>query len=340
MVENFWLFAFVAAAFGVEWKFYDWHQPQIEILEQRRWEEIRARITQFLEAQRTGINGLQFEETLHTFVTELSSDKDLIFPVGGALNPHRKIFKCLVIAIILSVMYGAFGVLCLLCAKGNVNFTVADSIQFYVKLGLAAVTFGPIGLGAWLGWTEFQYVLRIKERFAARPSIVRHSEKTLKHGSASPIPKAIEATYISVEKKINDDPLKEIERIATTRLNECVEIVRKAADEPVALYQLRILQKSLAGRKEQISVVKNDRFLLHADPNTEKGPATACWPDETCGGHPLYPAMKQERRGIKVVRIKDAHNRVTAIAFDTLDNWNFIVVAEAHFYEDRQPVVV
>ena len=169
-MQNYWLFLFVVAVFGVEWRFYTWHQPQIEELEKMREEKIKTAIKRFLSQQELLTDSPEHLGYLHDFFNELTLDRDMVFPVGGDLNPHKKIFRLLLAAIILSLCYGIFAIICLPSVESQIHFSISDATVFYIKLALAILTVIPLCLAARLGWTEFEYVLRIKEKFKTHPS--------------------------------------------------------------------------------------------------------------------------------------------------------------------------
>jgi hypothetical protein len=136
--------------------------------------------------------------------------------------------------------------------------------------------------------------------------------------------------------------------LAVGRLRQCAELIRKcpAADWRAALDEIRELQSNWHSEKEQVAVVdlKTDRFELHPDPSIQGGPVEDCWKDETFRGDDqspksLYPVMKDQRAGFRIAQIKDRPNRLTAIAFETIDSPSFslLVVAEAHYYQEKRP---
>jgi hypothetical protein len=298
MVENFFLSSIVVAAFGVEWTFYSWEQPQIVALERSRQEQIKTSINEFLKANLSDVQTPRFTTCMQEFVNEFSKEKnkDLILPVGGYLSPHGKIFKWLLRAFIFSVVFGLFGVLCDPSIATHTHLTPSDTLSFYIKLALAVLTFGPLSMAAWLGWDEFQYVLRIKEMFKVLPP----GEENALLGNRSSISRSgtTEPTRALLQASVNDAAFIEIERVAQARLKQCVDILKMTSNEPLALYQIRELQKSLNPEREQVSVVMNNHLLLHINPNTQNGPIAACWRDESSGGQSLYPAMKKEGSGI------------------------------------------
>ena len=128
-------------------------------------------------------------------------------------------------------------------------------------------------------------------------------------------------------------PKQEIENLAKARLIQCVDLLKTFRDVNQALNVIRLIQNSWNPEKEQVSVVINDHFALHPDPRTQTLLPAVCWPDEMSGNQPLYPAMKSQRHGLKIARIKGTKSRLTAIAFETVENPACMVFAEAHYHE-------
>ena len=127
---------------------------------------------------------------------------------------------------------------------------------------------------------------------------------------------------------------REIEHLAKARLIQCVDLLKNIPDFNQALNLIRHIQKSWNPEQEQVSVVVNDKCVLHSELPTPNSPAAACWEDEMSGGQSLYLPMKTERRGLKIARIRGQEKRLTAIAFETMDNPACMVIAEAHDHKD------
>jgi hypothetical protein len=88
-------------------------------------------------------------------------------------------------------------------------------------------------------------------------------------------------------------------------------------------------------RDMQLTVVKNDKILKHRGEVHEGTAADLCWKDMTVNNQSLYPAMKQSGKGFRVGSIEHLHGRITAIAYDTLSEQEWLVVAEAHLRQGQ-----
>lgn len=127
------------------------------------------------------------------------------------------------------------------------------------------------------------------------------------------------------------DPSLGIELLAKARLKQCVGVLRNAKDLNSALGNLRELQKALKPEREQITVVANEQIALHAAPNLENQPIAGAWQD--VNGQSLYPGMRSLHSGITTARIMGWQNRLTAIAFEQLNNPPCMVVVETHLQQ-------
>lgn len=124
------------------------------------------------------------------------------------------------------------------------------------------------------------------------------------------------------------NPILGAETLAKARLSECVAVLERAADLQPALHNLRELQKHWSTENEQVTVVANDRIVLHAARSFESQPAAGGWKD--ANGHSLYSAMQTLRRGLTTTQIQGWSNRVTTIAFEHVDKLPCFVVVEVH----------
>lgn len=139
--------------------------------------------------------------------------------------------------------------------------------------------------------------------------------------------------------------------LAIGRLRQCVGIIKEgsSADLSSSLGRIGELQKAWNPEKEQVSVVVDDKMELHVDPANKGRPASEYWPDETwqeeprgaqsqiCRAPSLYPVMKARRWGFRIAQIRDKRNRLTAIAFETVETPSCMVIAEAHYHQESRP---
>jgi hypothetical protein len=128
-------------------------------------------------------------------------------------------------------------------------------------------------------------------------------------------------------------PVQIAEGLAKTRLTECIDILKNIADFGQATNLIRHIQKSWNPEIEQVSVVANDKFVVHLEPRVEGHSAAEYWADELQGNAPQYPGMKHVGKGTKIVRIRETKNRITVIAFEYIEQRSCMVIAEAHHHE-------
>jgi hypothetical protein len=112
-------------------------------------------------------------------------------------------------------------------------------------------------------------------------------------------------------------------------------VLQNYSDFGAAVDQLRNLQSTWRRDKEQVTVISNGRMVLHVDTNTQNNlPAGEWWRDEMSGNRSLYPMMQERRKGFRLVQIRDCPNRLTVLAYETLDHpHQCLVVTEAHYYQ-------
>jgi hypothetical protein len=130
--------------------------------------------------------------------------------------------------------------------------------------------------------------------------------------------------------------------LAIARLRQCVEILKVPEQGSVEdlLQQVREIQKTWSREKEQVSVVRcgDNTVVLHLDRNLENKPAEECFYDALLEGKKsLYPQMKERRSGFRITQIDTYPNRLTAIAYERLNNPDYLVIAEAHYYQESRP---
>lgn len=150
----------------------------------------------------------------------------------------------------------------------------------------------------------------------------------------------------AAEEGIGDSPISDFlnQRITVSvnlaigRLRECVSVLRSfpAQEFARALEEIRRLQATWHHEGEQVSVVQDDIVVLHLEPRTQGKRAKACWHDETLGAS-LYSVMKERRWGFRIAQIRKRPNRLTAVAFESINVPPCIVVAEAHYYQESPP---
>jgi hypothetical protein len=155
--------------------------------------------------------------------------------------------------------------------------------------------------------------------------------------------------YIKVAEERNEDsPVADFlnQRITVSvnlaigRLRQCVQILKAASNKDFhsALNQIRELQQTWKPEREQVTVVSGNKMVLHVDPATEQNLAIdEWWRDEMSDSKSLYPMMQERKWGFRIAQIKENKGRLTAIAFETVDNPNCIVIAEAHYYQENKP---
>jgi hypothetical protein len=71
------------------------------------------------------------------------------------------------------------------------------------------------------------------------------------------------------------------------------------------------------------------KFLRHVLPCQHGQSATDFFKDVLRDGQTLYPEMINEGRGMKLAGITGCNGRITALAWDTLAERNWLVVVEA-----------
>lgn len=80
----------------------------------------------------------------------------------------------------------------------------------------------------------------------------------------------------------------------------------------------------------QVTLLEQGRFLYHRDVDPTSDPML-CWCDFMLPGQSFLVTMLNERNGLALGRIKDNDGRLTAIAFETLADPPWLVVAENHY---------
>jgi hypothetical protein len=139
-------------------------------------------------------------------------------------------------------------------------------------------------------------------------------------GRPAVVPHAVEAST----------PLARTTAVANDILLQCARVLRGAPTLASGLARIRDLQKSWDPTTQQVSVVVDGRFVLHALAGVENVGVEGCWKDQDSNGDSRYPEMERQRRGCLTARIEGYPNRLTVIAFEHLDNPSCMIVAEAH----------
>ena len=123
-----------------------------------------------------------------------------------------------------------------------------------------------------------------------------------------------------------------IVNIAIGRLKESVECIldnREAGRETVL--QLLAVKQSLWLTRGQVSVVEKGIILLHECPELQGRRADGSWQDIM--KRSLYPEMQDTRNGLRITELRSHTHRVTAIAYETLSRPDWLVIAEAHYFQ-------
>ncbi len=125
--------------------------------------------------------------------------------------------------------------------------------------------------------------------------------------------------------------IQEIIRLANIRLRECVDIVKAAGNLQAGIGEVRGFQRSWNRTREEVVVIVNDVLASHADLGIVGQPASNGWLDQNANGQSPYSVMQAQRRGTHVVRVVGHGDRLTALAFEQLENPSCMIVVEAHY---------
>src|SRR5439155_6366337 len=80
----------------------------------------------------------------------------------------------------------------------------------------------------------------------------------------------------------------------------------------------------------QITIVRDHKILRHRGEVAVGALAIQCWEDMILGNQSLYPQMNSAGTGLRIGAIKDCLGRLTAFAFESLPERNWLVIVEAH----------
>jgi hypothetical protein len=123
----------------------------------------------------------------------------------------------------------------------------------------------------------------------------------------------------------------QIEFQAKARLKDVIRIVRDAGNLAATLKMVNERQAMLDPKEEQITVIENDRFAFHTDPNLlNRSVAEVNDAFKDGNGNSLYPGMKNLRSGLTTTRIRGYQHRLTAIAFEEITHPPCMIVVEVH----------
>jgi hypothetical protein len=119
-------------------------------------------------------------------------------------------------------------------------------------------------------------------------------------------------------------------------VQDCSSLLSSSTNFSAGLAAIRRLQASWNHDAQQVTVVFNDTIVLHLDPQMEGASVTSFFVDRRSGSS-IYPAMKSQGTGLRVLQISGFPNRFTAIAFAQFASPSCMIVAEAHFSANMAP---
>lgn len=119
---------------------------------------------------------------------------------------------------------------------------------------------------------------------------------------------------------------------AQTILQQCVSIMKDATAFQAGLVSLQEMQKSWNISQQQVSVVVNDKLVLHARPELIGQPMGRHLFVDQRSGEWLYPKMKDGEPGTATAQIVGFGERLTAIAYAQIAEYRCLVIAEVHYY--------
>lgn len=80
----------------------------------------------------------------------------------------------------------------------------------------------------------------------------------------------------------------------------------------------------------QITVLKDDKIIIHRGEVPIGTEAAQCWKDAAAGGASRYPEMKMAGEGLWLGAIEKIPGRLTACAYESVRKWEWLLVVEAH----------
>jgi hypothetical protein len=80
----------------------------------------------------------------------------------------------------------------------------------------------------------------------------------------------------------------------------------------------------------QVTILQADRVLRHKMQDYADMEGNLCFKDLVLGNESQYPRMKSYGTGLWLGSIEGHIGRLTAVAYETLHNYGWLVVVEAH----------
>lgn len=126
--------------------------------------------------------------------------------------------------------------------------------------------------------------------------------------------------------------------LAIGKLRQCSEVLKQSKTFDAGVTTIKELQKFWNQEQVQVSIVCNDKMIFHCDPGTQNDSKPEdWWRDELSDTKPLYPFMKEQRSGFRIVQIREKKSRLTALAWETIQAYNCLIVTEAHYIQENKP---
>ena len=100
--------------------------------------------------------------------------------------------------------------------------------------------------------------------------------------------------------------------------------------EETLLQKVDQINEEWRANEVQATIVRDDKILRHRDDVLVGTPAKECWQDMVLANESLYAQMNSQGKGLRLAAIKGCLGRLTAIAFESLPERNWLIVVEAH----------